>query len=665
MSEKILVTSALPYANGPIHLGHLAGCYLPADIYVRYQRLKGRDVIHICGTDENGVPITLTAEREGVSPKDIVDRYYENIKESFSNFGISFDNFSRTSIPLHHKTAQDFFSRIFDKGYIFPRETTQLFCPSCRRFLADRYVEGTCPNCGFAEARGDQCEACGRWLEPTLLQDPRCKICGGSPEVRKTTHWFFSLDQFQNPLENWLSAKPSWKENVRKFCEGWFKTGLEPRSITRDLPWGVPVPLKEAEEKVLYVWFDAPIGYISSTIEWAKDKGEPDLWKDYWLSPETKLVHFIGKDNIVFHAMVWPAMLMAHGEYILPSEIPANEFLNIEGQAMSTSRNWAIWLPEYLEEFEPDPLRYCLALNAPETRDSDFTWRDFQARLNNELADILGNLVNRTMAFIFRYYQGSVPKRHRLRSQDTKVLGELRESKKDVGDLLETFKVKKALREVMDLAKAGNRYFDHSRVWETRENEPDRCETSLSVLLQLVNGLSTLIEPFLPFTAEKIRGMLRTDSVGWDDAAGSPVPEGSELAQPEILFRKVEDEVIDIQREKLGRREETMPEITMEDFDRFDLRVAEILSAELVRGTKRLLRLEVDLGEEKRQIVSGIGETYKPAQLVGRQIVLIANLKPAVIHGIESKGMLLAAVDGKRIALVVPQKRVSKGCRVS
>lgn len=664
MAQKILVTSALPYANGAIHLGHLAGCYLPADIYVRYQRLKGRDVIHICGTDENGVPITLTAEREGVSPKVIVDRYYENIRGSFTRLGVAFDNFSRTSTPLHHQTARSFFTKIFDKGYISPRETTQLFCPSCKRFLADRYVEGTCPNCGFPQARGDQCEECGRWLEPTSLKEPRCKICGATPEVRKTTHWFFSLDKFQKQLEEWLSGKSNWKANVKRFCEGWFRSGLEPRSITRDLSWGVPVPLKEAEGKVLYVWFDAPIGYITSTIEWAQSKGEAELWRDYWFSEDTRLIHFIGKDNIVFHAMVWPAMLMAHGDYTLPSEIPANEFLNIEGRAMSTSRNWAVWLPEYLEEFEPDPLRYCIAINAPETRDADFTWRDFQARLNNELADSLGNLVNRTLAFIWRYLGGRVPRRGKLRNAENQLLGSLEESAKKVEALLETFNVKAALREAMDLAKTGNRYFDHSRVWETRETEPERCEASLSVLLQLINGLSTLIDPFLPFTAEKIRGMLGTDRVPWDEAAHSPVPEGSQLGEVKILFEKVEDEAIEVQRSKLGR-EEAVAEMTMEDFEKLDIRIAEVVSAELVPGTNRLVRMEVDLGDEKRQIVAGIGETHKPEELVGTQIVLLANLKPASIKGVESKGMLLAAVDGEDISLLIPQSKVSKGSKVS
>ncbi len=659
------MTSALPYANGPIHLGHLAGCYLPADIYVRFQRLKGRDIIHICGTDENGVPITLTAEKEGVSPRVIVDRYYDDIKESFTKFGISFDNFSRTSIPLHHQTAQDFFLTIFKKGHIFPKETTQLFCPSCNRFLADRYVEGTCPNCGRTETRGDQCEECGRWLEPTSLQDPKCKVCGATPEVKKTTHWFFSLNEFQKPLEDWLSTKSDWKENVRRFCEGWFRSGLEPRSITRDLPWGVPVPLEEAKGKVLYVWFDAPIGYVTSTIEWAKNNGDPELWRDYWFSSDTRLIHFIGKDNIVFHAMVWPAMLMAHGEYILPSEIPANEFLNIEGQAMSTSRNWAVWLPEYLDQFEPDPLRYCIAINAPETRDSDFTWRDFQARLNNELADILGNLVNRTLAFVFKYYQGTVPRRRRLGSAETELLGQIEETGREVGELLETFNVKKALRRAMDLAKEGNRYFDHSKVWETRDKEPERCETSLSVLLQLVNGLSTFMEPFLPFTAEKIRGMLNTEAVTWEQAAGYPVPEGLVLGEPQILFEKVEDETIRLQKGKLGKKEEVVPEIPMDDFEKLDLRIAEVLSAEMVPGTTRLMRMEVDLGEEKRQIVAGIGETHKAEELIGRQIVLIANLEPAVIRGVESKGMLLAAVDGEKISLVVPETPVSKGTKVS
>ncbi|MBN2538289.1 methionine--tRNA ligase [candidate division WOR-3 bacterium] len=668
---RILVTSALPYANGDIHLGHLAGAYLPADIYVKYHRLKGSDVVYICGSDEHGVAIPQAATRQGVTPRVIIDRYHERIKQSFADLGIEFDNYSRTSLPLHQKTAQDFFRRVYDKGYIKPRVTRQLYCVSCRMSLADRYVEGTCPYCGSDGARGDQCEACGRWTEPTELIAPRCKTCGNTPEPRETTHWFFALSEFQEPLRKWLESKPDWKPNVKRFCEGWFKAGLQDRSVTRDLEWGVPVPLAEAAGKVLYVWlFDAPIGYISSTKEWAARIGQPDRWKDYWLDPGTRLVHFIGKDNIVFHAMVWPAMLMAHGDWVLPAEIPANEFLNIEGKKLSTSRNWAVWLPEYLAELPPDPLRYALALNLPENRDVDFTWHDYLARNNNELADVLGNFVNRVAVFLHKNYGGRVPDATADDAAGLEVLKAIEDTTVRVGKMIDGFRIKDAARELMNLPALGNRYFDGQAPWRTFKSDRVQCNRTMNTCVRLVSALEVLFQPFLPFTSAKLGRMLNLGRRGWDDAARPVVP--SELGEPEILFNKIEDAVIEAQVAKLGAPPEPSVPAAEEDemlefdeFRRVKLVIAKVLEAERVEGTDKLLKLKVDLGEEQRQVVAGIGRTYDPASLVGRSIVLVANLKPAKIRGVESNGMLLAAVAGEDVSLVTVDRAIAPGSEVS
>ncbi len=656
---RILVTSALPYANGDIHLGHLAGCYLSADIYTRYQRLKGEDIIHICGTDEHGVPSLLKAEAEGVSPKEIVDYYYKRIKESFEGLGIEFDNFSRTTLPLHYKLAQDFFLRIYKKGYIFPKTVTRFYCPNCKRFLPDRYIEGRCPHCGNPEARGDQCEVCGRWLEPESLIEPTCKICGGTPVPKSTKHWFFDLPKFQDRLKEWLSAK-NWKPNVLEFCEGWFSEGLEPRAITRDLNWGVPVPLEEAKGKVLYVWFEALIGYISSTIEWAEKMNRPEKWKDYWLDPKTKLVHFIGKDNIVFHAIVWPAMLMAYGEFILPSEIPANEFLNLESRPLSTSRNWAIWLPEYLSEFEPDPLRYALASNLPENRDVDFTWRDFQARNNNELADILGNFVNRVLLFSKKYYSGRIPEPKSYTEDDRKLLSLINTVVEEVGRSIERFEIKNGIKEIMRLVSEGNRYFDYQRPWSTRIEEPERCKATISTCFKLISSLEILLKPYLPFTSLKIKSMLGLGNRRWEEAKNPTLP--PEIRNIEILFSKIEEERIKLQIAKLkgGKME-----ITIDDFKKLDIRIGKVTKAERVEGTEKLILLEVDIGKERRTLVAGIAKSYKPQELLGKNIVLLVNLKPTKIRGIESQGMLLAAVDGENISLLTTDKEVSPGSEVS
>ncbi len=683
---KLLVTSALPYANGELHFGHLAGAYLPADIFVKYHRLKGSDVVYICGSDEHGVGITIAAQQAGITPKELVDRYHPSILESFKGFGMEFDNYSRTSLPIHQKTAQDFFLEVYKKGFLQPKTTRQLFCPKDQMFLADRYVEGTCPNCKSEGARGDQCEACGEWLEPFELINPRCKTCGTTPEVRETTHWFFALSKFEGRLKEWVASKPDMKPNVKRFCEGWFKRGLQDRSVTRDLPWGVPVPLPEAQGKVMYVWFDAPIGYISSTREWAGRIGKPERWKDYWLDEKTKLVHFIGKDNIVFHAIVWPATLMAHEGIVLPTDIPANEFLNLEGAKLSTSRNWAVWLPDYLKQFPADPLRYALAVNLPENRDVDFTWRDFHARNNNELADVLGNFVNRVAVFIKKNYGGSVPEASPDDEGSLEVLKAIAEVPAKLGRMVEAYQIKDAAREVMTLPAMGNRYFDHEAPWKTFKQDRAACDRTMNVCMRLVSSLEVLLYPFLPFTSRKMSKLLwghdpnspaelgHVPKRGWDDAAKSALP--AELGPAEILFNKIEDSAIAVQVDKLHAAEspkskvqspksEERAVIAYDDFKKLELKVAKVLSAEPVPGATKLLKLQIDLGAEQRQIVAGIALAYKPEELVGKSIVVVANLAPAVIRGVESNGMLLAATGGDMLALATFDRETAPGSPVS
>lgn len=669
---KILVTSALPYANGEIHFGHLAGAYLPADIYVKYHRLKGSDIIYICGSDEHGVPITIAAQKAGVTPQEVVDRFHPSILKSFEAFGMEFDNYSRTSLPLHHKTAQAFFAEVHRRGYIYPRATRQLFCPQCRMFLADRYVEGTCPSCKAEDARGDQCEQCGKWIEPFDLIDPRCKTCGTTPEVRETTHWFFALSRLEGRLREWLDSKTDWKPNVRRFCDGWFSRGLQDRSITRDLTWGVPVPLPEAGGKVMYVWFDAPIGYISSTREWAERSGTPDRWQDYWLDPRTRLVHFIGKDNIVFHAIVWPAMLMAHEGLTLPAEIPANEFLNLEGAKLSTSRNWAVWLPDYLARFPADPLRYTLAVNLPENRDVDFTWRDFLARNNNELADVFGNFVNRVMVFVRNNYSGRVPQATGEDAESGEILRAVADAPGRIGGMIESFQLKDAARELMTLASLGNRYFDYQAPWHSFRRDRSRCDRAIATCCRLVSLLEVISYPFLPFTSRRLSRMLRLAPRSWDDAARAELP--GELGEVEILFQKLDESIVVQEVSKLGVQEpDTRPAqpkeepamISFDDFKKVELRTATVLAAEPVPGTKKLLRMTIDLGAEQRQIVAGIGAAYKPEELIGRSIVVVANLQPALIRGVQSNGMLLAAVAGESLALVTLDRPLPPGTPVS
>ncbi len=686
--QKILVTDALPYANGKLHLGHIAGSHLPGDIYVRFQRLKGTDVVHIGGTDDHGVPITLAADKAGVTPQDIVDKHYKPIIENLGKLGCVFDNFSQTSRPIHLDTARAFFTRLYEKGWFELREVEQLYCPSQDRYLPDRYVEGTCPHCDYERARGDQCESCGTLLDGTQLINPRSDLCDVPLEVRTSHHWYFKLSKAQKDLESWLGTKSHWKDNVLNYCEGWFKQGLEDRPITRDLDWGIEIPLDGVAGKVMYVWFEAVIGYVSSTREWCERIGKPDLWKEYWYNPDCRLVHFLGKDNIVFHAILWPAMMMAHGDYVLPDNVPANEFLKIEGQKLSTSRNWAIWLDEFLDDFPPDPLRYYLASIAPENKDSDFAWRDFQARNNNELADIFGNFINRAFTFLTRYFDGVIPEAGPLTEEDRAILDHLNEAATTVGSSFDQYQVRAAVREYVSLGNHLNKYFNDQEPWKTRTSDPGQCATTMNICAQAVRTLAVIMAPVIPFSAERIWSMLdlpgKVWEQDWNTAGDAAVASNHRIGPTEILFTKIEDDVIERQIARLGEgsaapeatagdvKTATTPATELEsntfafkDFQSLDIRIAEILSAEKVEKADKLLKLIIKVGETERQIVAGIALQYEPDQLVGRQIVFLANLEPATIRGVESQGMLLAATneDGHPI-LLRPDDVVQSGARV-
>ncbi|HPN35258.1 MAG TPA: methionine--tRNA ligase [bacterium] len=679
--KRILVTSALPYANGPIHLGHLAGAYLPADVYVRYQRMKKRDVLYICGTDEHGVPIAIAAEKQSITPQQLVDRYYADHLDTFTRFGMSFDNFSRTSRPLHHKTSQAFFQNLYNKNVLVERTVQQFYCDTCRRFLADRFVEGICPRCQQPGARGDQCEKCGSSLEQTELIKPYCKVCGHPPVLKDTRHLFFKLGDFQSRLETWLAEKKNWKENVLNYCRGWFKEGLGERAVTRDLKWGIPAPAAGYEDKMIYVWFEAPIGYISATKEWAERIGQPDKWKEYWMDSRTKLVHFIGKDNIVFHAIIWPAMIMAHGDLILPADIPANEFLNLQGEKLSTSRNYAVWLGEYLDKFPPDPLRYYLAAIAPESKDADFTWTEFQQRNNSELADILGNFINRTLTFAKRQFNG-VPAAGELNDLDRAMIRVLEKAPVEIGDLFERYELRRGLTALMDVARFANKYFNDQQPWATLKTDRSRCATTINLCLHAVQTLAILMEPVLPFSAEKTWAMLgHTGSVhqqSWDEAGSLTLKPGHRLGQEQILFNKIEDKQIQPEIDRLAAASKNQPptvaaaetpaepaKISYDDFSRVQLRLALVLKAEKVEKADKLLRLEIQVGDEKRQIVAGIAKHYAPEQLIGKTIVVVANLQPAKIRGLESNGMLLAAEDETgQLAVLTPDRPVQCGAKV-
>jgi methionyl-tRNA synthetase len=672
--KRYLVTSALPYANGPIHIGHLAGVYVPSDIYTRYLRMKGADVISICGSDEHGVPITLKARKEGVTPQEIVDRYHTINKKAFEDFGIAFDIYSRTSNKVHYETASGFFRTLYDKGEFIEKSSEQYFDEEAGCFLADRYIMGTCPHCGNENAYGDQCEKCGTSLSPNELINPHSTISGSKPVLKETLHWFLPLDKYEPWLKKWiLEEHKEWKTNVYGQCKSWIDQGLQPRAVSRDLDWGVPVPVDGADGKVLYVWFDAPIGYISATKELTPD------WEKYWKDKETKMVHFIGKDNIVFHCIIFPAMLKAEGSYILPENVPANEFLNLENDKISTSRNWAVWLHEYLEDFpgKQDVLRYALCANAPETKDNDFTWKDFQARNNNELVAILGNFVNRTLVLTNNYYDGKVPERGKPDSNDEAVLKEMSRIKENVENSIEAFRLREALKEAMNLARLGNKYLADAEPWKVIKTDPERVKTIMNISLQITANLTIICEPFLPFSMNTLRGWLNFNELKWSRGGDvNLLTAGHPIQKPGLLFEKIEDEAITRQIEKLNATKKsneaadskTTPgkdAITFDDFSKIDIRTATILEAEKVPKTTKLLKLRIDTGLDVRTIVSGIAEYYAPEAIIGKQISIVANLEPRKIKGIESQGMILMAEDKDgKLVMVTPAARVSNGSMI-
>jgi methionyl-tRNA synthetase len=650
--KRHLVTAALPYANGPVHIGHLAGVYIPADIYVRFLRLKGEDVVFVCGSDEHGVPITLKARKEGIRPKDVVDKYHEWNKRSFSDFGISFDIFHRTTEPVHYSTASAFFEKLYKQGEFEEKITEQYYDTEAKQFLADRYIKGTCPRCGFQEAYGDQCEHCGTSLSPSDLLHPKSTISGSKPVLKETKHWYLQLNKYEPFLRQWiLEENKHWKGNVYGQCKSWLDGGLEARAVTRDLEWGIPVPVEGAEGKVLYVWFDAPIGYISATKDLTPD------WEKYWKDKETRMVHFIGKDNIVFHCIIFPVMLKAEGTFILPENVPANEFLNLEGEKISTSRNWAVWLHEYLEDFrdKQDVLRYALCANAPETKDNDFTWKDFQARNNNELVAILGNFIHRALVLTHKYFDGTVPPLADPDDYDNEVLRQIPSFRDTVETALDQFRFREAVREVMNLARLGNKYLADKEPWKLIRTDEKQVKNILNIALQIAANLSVLSEPFIPFSARKLRSFLNLGDLTWNDIGNTGLmPAGHKLNQPELLFNKIEDADIQKQFDRLERikkenasiaigLEPPKQEISYEEFSKMDIRTATILQAEKVPGATKLLKLVLDTGIDQRTVVSGIAAYFQPEDLPGKKVCILANLQPRKIMGIQSFGMVLLA----------------------
>jgi methionyl-tRNA synthetase len=683
-SKRYTVTAALPYTNGPIHIGHLAGVYVPADIYARYLRLTGNDVAYICGSDEHGVAIPMRAKKEGVSPQEIIDKYHTIIKQSFKDFGISFDNYSRTSSKIHHKTASDFFIDLHKKGDFIEEVTAQLYDAEANQFLADRFVVGTCPKCGFEESYGDQCEHCGTSHNGTDLINPKSAITGNTPTLKETKHWFLPLDKHESFLREWIldGHKSDWKSNVLGQVKSWIDDGLRPRAVTRDLEWGIPVPVDGGEGKVLYVWFDAPIGYISSTKEWAEREGKN--WEDYWKDENTKLVHFIGKDNIVFHCIIFPSMLKAHGGYILPENVPANEFLNLEGNKLSTSKNWAVWLHEYLEEFpnQQDVLRYTLTANAPENKDNDFTWKDFQAKNNNELVAIFGNFINRVVVLTNKYYDGQVPVAEEFTEVDEDTLAAIKHFPESIGKSIQRYRFREASQELMNLARLGNKYLADEEPWKVIKVDKERVKTIMYVALQISAALAVVSEPFLPFTSDKLKKMLHISNENersWNDVSEKEIllPANHQIGSAELLFSKIEDKTVTTQLEKLAATKKANEQenkviepqketIDFEDFTKLDMRVGTILEAVKVAKTKKLLQLKVDVGIDVRTIVSGIAESFSPEDIIGQQVTVLTNLAPRKIRGVESQGMILMTdtPDGK-LAFVEPEQKVSNGQQIS
>lgn len=668
--KRFTVTAALPYANGPVHIGHLAGCYIPADIYVRYLRAKSEDVKFICGSDEHGVAITIKAKKEGITPQQVIDKYHKMMGDAFKDFGISFDIYSRTSSDVHHETASQFFTELYDKGMFQEETTNQYYDEEAKQFLADRYITGTCPNCGNDGAYGDQCEKCGTSLNPTDLINAKSTLSGSVPVLKQTKNWFLPLDRFQEDIEKYIDSHQEWKSNVFGQCKSWLKQGLQPRAMTRDLDWGVKVPLKEAEGKVLYVWFDAPIGYISATKELTPD------WEKYWKSEDTRLIHFIGKDNIVFHCIIFPAILKANGSYILPDNVPANEFLNLEGDKISTSRNWAVWLHEYLIDFEnkQDVLRYVLTANAPETKDNDFTWKDFQARNNNELVAIFGNFINRVVVLSNKYFEGKVIARNELTDYDNEVISELKKYPEIISKSLEQFRFREALQELMNLARLGNKYLADTEPWKVIKENEARVQTILNIGLQISANLAILSEPFLPHTSAKLKQMLNMSQYLWTDAGNENLlANNHQISEAQLLFEKIEDEEIEKQLQKLADSkkmneinnavvEAQKENISFDDFSKMDIRVGTILEAEKVTKTKKLLKLKIDTGIDVRTVVSGIAEYYEPENIIGQQVSILVNLAPRDIKGITSQGMILMAenVDGS-LSFVQPSVKTNNG----
>ena len=678
---RYTITAALPYTNGPIHIGHLAGVYIPADIYARYLRGTGQEVAFVCGSDEHGVAIPMKAKKEGMTPRELIDKYHQIIEKSFQEFGISFDNYSRTSAKIHHETASGFFTKLHEQGDFVEETTAQLYDAEAEQFLADRFVVGTCPKCGYEEAYGDQCENCGSSLNATDLINPKSVLTGAIPSMKDTKHWFLPLNRYEEFLRSWIleGHKKDWKPNVYGQCKSWIEEGLKPRAVTRDLDWGIPVPLKDANGKVLYVWFDAPIGYISSTKEWAAREGHD--WESYWKNSDTKLVHFIGKDNIVFHCIIFPSMLKAHGDYILPENVPANEFLNLEGQKLSTSKNWAVWLHEYLEEFPDmqDVLRYTLTANAPETKDNDFTWKDFQARNNNELVAIFGNFVNRVVVLTHKYFEGRVPQHGSLNEHDLATLSEIKKYPAILADSLERYRFREASQELMNLARLGNKYLADEEPWKVIKEDPERVKSIIYVGLQVAVALSVLSEPFLPFTSEKLKDMLALktdDKLGWTtlNARKSLAQPGNQLNKATLLFRKIEDQEIEKQLDKLAatkkanelEKSDIMAQketISFEDFTKMDMRVGTILEASKMPKTKKLMVLKVDTGLDTRTIVSGIAEDFEAGDIIGKKVTVLVNLAPRPLRGVESQGMILMTenAEGKLVFLNPDETTVENG----
>lgn len=679
MSKRKMITAALPYANGPVHIGHLAGVYIPADVYARFQRNTGQEIAFICGSDEHGIPITIRAKKEGITPQDVVDKYHEIIKKSFADLGISFDEYSRTTSKKHYEVSQEFFLNLYNKGKFEEEISEQFFDEQAGEFLADRYIVGTCPKCSNENAYGDQCEKCGSTLSPTELINPKSMLSGNTPVLKETKNWYLPLNEYENFLTEWIikGHQDDWKPNVYGQVKSWLNDGLKPRAMTRDLNWGVPVPLPNAEGKVLYVWFDAPIGYISFTQEWAEKNGKN--WKDFWQNEETELIHFIGKDNIVFHCIIFPSMMKAHGDYIMPKNVPAFEFLNLENDKISTSRNWAVWAHEYVEDFpdQQDALRYALLSSAPETKDNNFTWKDFQTKNNSELVGIFGNFINRVTVLTQKYYNGIVPQPNEFEQVDKDLFHEMQQIPEKIGKNLDEFRFRDALTEMMNLARLGNKYLADEEPWKVIKDNPERVKTQMFCALQVAGALAYLCEPFLPFTSQKMKSGLNLENKNWYEVLNTPpIPTGHQINEMPLLFSKIEDDVIEAQIKKLENtkinNQKTNPnanpmkeQISFDDFTKIDLRTATILEAEKVEKADKLLKLKVDTGVDVRTVVSGIAESFSPEEIIGKQVMILLNLAPRKIRGIESQGMLLLTTkpDGK-LSFMTPDEKVENGIEI-